>query len=219
MIKTVFIDYTGTMVKEGGKEMEELVARVCKGSSMKEPAAVVGLWWKLVKEYETKSFQDSYLTEDQITEKVLWHMEREIHLKENTKELHRLVQGFWLHAPLFADVKPFLEQCPVPVYVISNNGKEYVTKALKEKGIILDRVICADMVRAYKPHKELFEKGLEISGCKAQEAVHIGDSYASDVQGARSAKITPILLDRSGTKHYGDVRVIQTLTEALDLWK
>ena len=80
-------------------------------------------------------------------------------------------------------------------------------------------IICGDMARAYKPHRELLEKALEVSGCKAEEVIHVGDSVASDVKGAQSAGIRPILLDRTGTKTVPGVTVIQSLAELTEILK
>ena len=57
------------------------------------------------------------------------------------------------------------------------------------------------MVRACKPHRELFDKALEVSGCNADEVLHIGDSYGSDVLGARAAGDTAC----SRTKNEGKI--------------
>lgn len=50
----------------------------------------------------------------------------------------------------------------------------------------------------YSDAKELFEKALEVSGLRANEVIHIGDSMSSDVKGALSVDVTPILIDREG---------------------
>lgn len=72
-------------------------------------------------------------------------------------------------------------------------------------------------MRAYKPHRELFEYALRVCGCDAEEVIHIGDSIASDVKGALTAGITPILIDRCGTGSYTECRVVNKLTEVLEL--
>lgn len=213
MVKAVFIDYTGTTVQENGSEIQEVIARVCKNSSLHDPKEVLSLWWKLLKQYEESSSEEDYLTEDEIVEQILNTLERQIDLKENMEELHELIQGFWVHAPLFPDVREFFETCPVPVYIISNNGVQYVRQSMEEKNLSPDGIVCADMVRAYKPHRELFMKALEVSGYQACEVIHIGDSYESDVQGARAAGIHPVLIDRKGSQKYEDVTVVRNLSE------
>lgn len=215
MIKAIFVDYTGTLVQERGVEIETVVTKICMSSSLKNPQEVLKLWWKKLKQYEENSYGDSYHTEDEIVDFLLSDFEREIQMKANKEELHSLIQKFWVNAPLFPDVPPFFEKCPYPVYVISNNGIQYVQTSLTQKNIFPRGIVCADMVCAYKPHRELFEKALEISGLNADEVIHIGDSFGSDVIGARAAGIRPILLQRGQKQSYPDVRSVSELPEVL----
>ena len=213
MIKAVFMDYTGTIVQEEGKEIGEVVMRICKNSDLRDPREAVAYWWKQVKEYEESRFGDTYLTEEEIVDKELKKLVDSFHLVDNLKERHELFREFWVNAPLFPDVKAFFERCSVPVYVITNNGVQYVEKSMQEKGLSPAGIISADMVRAYKPHREIFEKALELSGCKADEIVHIGDSYMSDVKGAMAAGIQAVLVSREKERAYPNVRVVRSLDE------
>jgi len=217
MIKAVFIDYTGTTVQEKGTEIQELVTRLCRNSSLHEPEDVVRRWWTLVKQYEESCFGERYLTEDEIVDRILEKFKIENDLNDSAEELHDLVRRFWVNAPLFPDAEEFFVKCPIPVYVISNNGIQYVEKAMKQKGLLTAGIIYADMVRAYKPRREIFDKALEVSGCRAEKVLHIGDSYSSDVQGAAAAGIRPVLIQRTEGQEYEDVTVIRRLTEALTL--
>ena len=217
MLKGIFIDYTGTTVQETGKEIEEVVMRICRSSDLHEPKEAVALWWKWLKEYEEKSYKETYLTEDEIVDRVLEHLKKDINLRENFEELHRLFQQFWIHAPAFPEVRDFFERCPLPIYIISNNGIQYLEKAMEDKGLTPAGLVCADMVKAYKPHRDLFEKALEVSGFSADEVLHVGDSYSSDIIGAKSAGITPILVQRTGGKTYPDVTIVRNLMEVLPL--
>lgn len=213
MMKAVFMDYTGTLVQEKGPEIEEAVLRICQRSMVKDPRKVIGLWWAGLKRYEESSYKENYLTEDQIVDRLLADFQREIQLSDDLGELHTLIQRFWVNAPLFPDVKEFFRRCPVPIYVISNNAVRYVEEAMQKNGLAPAGIICADLVRAYKPHREIFEKALEVSGCSGSEAVHIGDSYSADVQGAMAAGIRPVLLQRQGGEGYDGVTCIRSLSE------
>ena len=51
-----------------------------------------------------------------------------------------------------------------------------------------------------KPHSPIFLTALERAGVEPHEALHVGDSYASDVLGAQGVGIYPLLLDRDGTQ-------------------
>ena len=217
MIKAVFIDYTGTIITEGGKDAEEMVRRVCKNSDMKDPNAFLSYWWGMIKEYEESFESAAYITEDEIVDKMLHRCVEEIHLQENLEELHTLCQRFWMYAPLYDDVKDFFEKCPYPTYIISNNGEEYIAEAMKVNHISPTGIVTADMVKAYKPHPTLFKKALEVSGCTADEVVHIGDSVISDVNGAKAVGIKPILLDRAGKYNASDIPAAKSLLDALEM--
>ena len=219
MIKAVFLDYTGTIIEEGGPDGMEMLKRCWKNSDIESMEAMLAYWWKLIKAYEAVSYKESYITEDEIVDRALAECAEKIHLKENIAELHRLCQRFWMYAPAFPDTKEFFDKCSVPIFVISNNGLSYVEEGMRDKDLHPAGIICGDMVRAYKPHEEIFLKALEVSGLNAEEVIHIGDSVTSDVAGAVRAGITPVLLDRQGDKSCEGVTMIHSLTEALPLIK
>ena len=215
MLKAVFVDYTGTLMEEDGPDVREMVARCCKNSEIGGPKAMMEYWWGMVKAFEERYSGKNYRTEDEIVDEILAVCTEQIHLRENLDELHGLVHRFWMYSPAFPDAKEFFARCPLPVYVITNNSRVYVEEGLRDKGLRPAGIVCGDMARAYKPHRELFEKALAVSGCQAEEVVHIGDSVASDVMGATSAGIRPLLLDRRGKGAPEGVEAVRTLNEAL----
>lgn len=216
MLKAVFIDYTGTIIEEGGAFMQEIIMRVYKNSSLDNPNDAVALWLKLLKKYEEHCYLESYINEDEIVDRALADCVEQIGLNDDLEQLHSLFQKFWIHAPLFSDVREFFEKCPLPIYIITNNGIRYVEESMKEKNLNYSGIISSDMVRAYKPHQELFEKALEISECKPNEVIHVGDSYSSDAEGAMAAGIKPVLIDRSKTKEAKNITVVHSLAEVIE---
>ncbi len=217
MLKTVFIDYTGTIIREDGPASMEMVKRCYMNSDAKSPQEALSYWWENLKKYEEAAYLDDFITEDEIVDKLLDQFEGELNLKDNKEELHGLCNELWSKSPVFDDVKEFFETCPLPIYVVTNNGAEYVQVAMDDNGLAPAGIVCGDMARAYKPHKELFEKALEISGCTVGEVIHVGDSVSSDVKGAQNAGIRPILLDRTGEKVVPGVTVIKSLTELIEM--
>jgi len=87
MIQAVFLDYTGTMVQERGREMEEVVARICQNSDLSGPREVLTLWWTRLRAYEEASYLDTYQTEDQIVDRLLEEFSAEFHLREDLQVL------------------------------------------------------------------------------------------------------------------------------------
>ena len=64
-------------------------------------------------------------------------------------------------------------------------------------------MIDSHVVGVEKPDARIFHLALDACGARREQAVFIGDIYEIDVQGARNAGITPLLLDPLGL--YGDV--------------
>ena len=74
-------------------------------------------------------------------------------------------------------------------------------------------------VRSEKPDWHIFNCALAAVGVSAEEAVHIGDTYAADIVGARGVGIRPILLDRDGTQAGRWDETIRSLNELPELLK
>lgn len=217
MVKAVFVDYMGTSADERSPEMAEIVRLICKSSSIHDPKGVQQFILSTRRRYEADSYLDDYLTEDEIADRLILDMERQLGLTEDPAVLRDLIHSHWVSAPVFPDARVFFAQCPVPVYIITNNGLSYMEQALRCNGLKAAGVISADTVRAYKPHREVFDEALRLSGCTPDEAVHIGDSYDTDAAGARSAGIRPVLLLRGNTLRPDGVDTVNDLEQALDL--
>lgn len=82
----------------------------------------------------------------------------------------------------------------------------------------LDFVVGSADVGAAKPNSQLFQLALKRANVLPDEAIHVGDSYWTDVLGARGANVTPVLLDRGG-RHvsFVDCAVVRSLDELLPL--
>ena len=102
--------------------------------------------------------------------------------------------------------------------LISNIGRD-VDEMCESLGLTpyLDFIVTSTEVGIGKPHPPVFLKALERAGVAPDEALHVGDSYRSDVQGARGVGIRPLLLDRDGVMtDVTDCPRIGSLMEVLD---
>jgi FMN phosphatase YigB (HAD superfamily) len=82
--------------------------------------------------------------------------------------------------------------------VVVSNWDCSLPDVLEEVGLLkhVDAVVASAVVGASKPDARIFEAGLAAAGCIAAEAVHVGDSFDNDVEGAGAAGIRPLLLGR-----------------------
>ncbi len=81
----------------------------------------------------------------------------------------------------------------------------------------LDFVVASAAMGAAKPRTDIFQFALARAELRADEVLYVGDSYVSDVLGARAAGIEPVLIDREGKAPAVDCQVIRSLDEVLDL--
>jgi putative hydrolase of the HAD superfamily len=77
----------------------------------------------------------------------------------------------------------------------------------------LDGVVTSAAVGARKPDPRIFEAALELAGCAAEEALHVGDTPEEDLDGARAAGVRALMIDRDGG---GDIESLAAIRHHLD---
>ncbi len=88
----------------------------------------------------------------------------------------------------------------LPVGVITNNQVAEQERKLRFLGIRgeIDPLVVSEAVGAEKPDRSIFEAALRAARVRPRDAVMVGDSWANDVLGARSAGIRPVWFNRFG---------------------
>ena len=79
-------------------------------------------------------------------------------------------------------------------------------------GGLFDGAVSSAVVGEAKPAAAVFEAALELAGCRAADAVHVGDSIENDVEGARAIGLRAILVQRQGQVPTG-VETVRSLGE------
>jgi putative hydrolase of the HAD superfamily len=121
--------------------------------------------------------------------------------------------GSWA---VYGDVLPVLEELSargLALAVISNWDSHLprLLEALRLSPFF--RVISVSAIEATgKPSPEIFRRTCERLGVRPAEALHVGDSPRDDVEGARAAGLSALLLDRDD-RHTGSPDRITTLTD------
>lgn len=213
MLNAIFIDYTGTMVKEDEPYTRELIAYFMAHSDLKSPGEILKVVWSKVKEIESESHGDSFEGVDVRTDKILEYCRENCGLQGDFKYMHEVWSKIWVHAPLYEDVKPFFERAKLPIYVLTNDDLCYVEESMRLKELKPAGIISAETAKACKPDPAIFKKALEVAGVSEDEVIHIGDSVTSDVEPAVKLGITPIYLSRGKKAELQGVRVIGSLDE------
>ena len=116
----------------------------------------------------------------------------------------------------YADAVPALAELRGDGFslVCVSNWDISLPEVLERCGLLeaLDGVVTSAAVGSRKPEAAIFAAALELAGCTAAEALHVGDSAEEDVAGARAAGIPHLLLDRSGA---GDISSLTEIVQHL----
>ena len=89
-----------------------------------------------------------------------------------------------------------------PLGVVTNNSVVDQRRKLEVCGVApyLRTMVISQAVGLQKPDPRIFRIALDRLGVEPSETTMVGDSYSSDVVGARSAGITPVWLNRRGLR-------------------
>jgi 2-haloacid dehalogenase len=66
-------------------------------------------------------------------------------------------------------------------------------------------ILVSETVRAYKPHRLVFQRALEQLGLQPHEVLHVGDSDVDDVRGAKALGLQVAWVNRDGRSRRPDV--------------
>lgn len=79
--------------------------------------------------------------------------------------------------------------------VVITNGPEF-SQIPKIKAVKLaqyvDHIIIGGQEPEQKPARSIFDKALRLANCQPHEAIHVGDSLAADIAGARHSGLTSV---------------------------
>jgi len=83
---------------------------------------------------------------------------------------------------------------------VISNWDSRLPEILKNTGLAhyFNFILASTMVGSAKPDIGIFQQALQHAGVPADQACHIGDEPATDIEGARKAGMHSILIDRKG---------------------
>jgi len=80
--------------------------------------------------------------------------------------------------------------------IVSNADHEHL--AAWNFTLPVEFILISESVRAYKPHRLVFQTALERLGVEPHEVLHVGDSDVDDVEGAKAAGLRAAWVNRNG---------------------
>jgi putative hydrolase of the HAD superfamily len=113
----------------------------------------------------------------------------------------------------------------VPIGVVSNAAGQIesvlrrfgVCQVGDGDGVPVIIIVDSTIVGVAKPDPAIFSFALEVLDVKAENVAYVGDSYANDVVGARSAGMQPFLLDPYDDHAGADYERINAVSDLISL--
>lgn len=216
MIKAIFADFYGTIVFEDGENVAKISDMIYKTGNAQSVSQIGSYWWNSFQRLFENSYGENFRTQRELETQSLIDTIQHFGSSEDGVKLSNEMFEYWVKPPIFEESKQFFDDCPVPIYIVSNIDRDDVQQAIEYHGLKPADVFTSEDARSYKPRKELFEFALKSTGLAADEVVHIGDSLSSDVKGASSVGIKAIWVNRSNREVPEGVTAVKNLLEVYD---
>ena len=131
-------------------------------------------------------------------------------------------EGFMEYVRIDDNAKSALEKLHerYKLGIVSNFAiPECVDKLLERHGLdsLFDVVVVSGAVNKRKPSPEIFERALEKLGVSAENAVFVGDTVDADIEGAKSAGMKAIFIERRPQKEVESACPDQTIKDLSEL--
>lgn len=137
-----------------------------------------------------------------------WELDREV-------PLETMLDAFKFRA--FDDARPALDELRNAGLrlVCVSNWDISLSEVLEQCGLsdAVDGIVTSAGSGVRKPDPGIFHAALELAGCGADEALHVGDTVAEDIAGAGAAGIRALHLDRAGG---GDIASLSEVPAAVN---
>jgi putative hydrolase of the HAD superfamily len=209
MLRAVFLDALGTLV-ELEPPWVSLRDRVPEEVSDQQLIAALRAEMAYYREHAHEGHDDASLAD--LRERCAAIVSERLGLEISVDELVDAVRFF-----AYPDVVPALSRLRergLKLVAVSNWDCS-LPRVLQRCGVdgLLDGTVTSAEAGSRKPDPRIFVAALELAGCEASEALHVGDTAEEDVAGARAAGIRPLLIDREGDG--GDISSLEEIGEHL----
>lgn len=215
MIKAIFIDFYGTAVYEDGEIVSKISKMIYETGNAKSVSQVDSYWWNSFRTLFENSYGENFQTQRELETKSLIDTIMHFCSSEDGERLSNEMFEYWVKPPIFEETKMFFQECPIPIYIVSNIDRADIMAAIEFHNLKPQDVFTSEDAKSYKPRKELFELALKRTGLSANEVLHIGDSLSSDIKGASSVGIKAMWVNRNGKDIPDNVSAVSNLLEVL----
>lgn len=223
MIKAVFFDIGSTLITSS-PGIDGVFHEKARGRGHSIELERVSAHMNLVDEfYEAEYLRDGdFWCSPEGSQEIYLEMYRYLahlcELSSDAEGIARQVHEAYMTAPywrIYDDVIPCLKELKkqrLRLAVVSNWSSS-LRGLLRDLNLMpyFDEILASADVGYRKPNPMIFSLALERMGLTAAEVIHVGDRPDADGEGARAAKIKPIIIDRKGCEAKSGYQCIDSL--------
>jgi len=195
--RAILLDFYGTVVEEDDVPIGEICGRLSAASPLKVTAAEISSYWsQIFRQLCSRSFGAAFQLQRELAmfslQQVLQHFKVDL----DAAVLCQVLYEYWARPVIFPESKDILAQCEIPVCLVSNVDNAELQSALGHNSLHFDYIVTSEDCKAYKPRQEMFMKALSLVGLPEAEVLHVGDSFNSDVRGAKNQGMPVLWVNR-----------------------
>lgn len=213
MPKVIFLDFYGTVAMEIGPIAISVIKDIYANSKAQNPDDILKYWWKTFLEKLELANGENFKTQHDVALENFQELVEHFQCTMEPEKLLERMEEHWCSSPLYSDAKEFLQNCPLPVYFVTNSDDRYILEELKRYSLHPAGIITSEEAKYSKPRKEIFLHALKKAGVSPEEVIHVGDSLESDVKCPSSVGIRSIWLNREGNPVPEGVESIDNLLD------
>ena len=134
-------------------------------------------------------------------------------------------EAAWQPVPGALALATAVKHAGLALVIVTNNVTSEQQLKLARCGLLpyVDALITSEDVGVTKPDARIFQAALASAGVEPADAVMLGDSWVTDVTGARAAGLRAVWLNRVGSASpepaWDGVREIQSLEPLAEVWR
>ncbi len=222
-VSFIFFDHGGTL-SHTTNEPPEIVAEVLGENGYTFPveqvlraSQVSEAWWSENQDRLPRGRRKPLLVESHAVLLRNLNVREAKSLAEKIQDEWHVRAGFTLYPETIRCLEDLRKQ-GIPLGVITQNLdtiEEFRNHALKIEGIgdYFSVIVTSESAGFDKPDPRLFRAAAKLAGLPPQSVLHVGDNLELDVQGAESAGMQAVLINRSENRNQRKVKVISSLSE------
>ncbi|NQU80362.1 MAG: HAD family hydrolase [Bacteroidetes bacterium] len=111
-------------------------------------------------------------------------------------EISQCLFDYWMNPQIFPETRDVISRINIPICLVSNIDNTELMSALDHTNMHFDHIVTSEDCQSYKPRSEMFEAALVELGFDREDVLHVGDSFSSDIVGAKKNGIKVMWINR-----------------------